>query len=168
MRPIGSPEELFHHRQRAIALLAQGLDKGEVARRIGVDRRTVRLWHSAFKTGGEAALAPKPVAGAPAKLSAAQKEALAQALTQGAKAAGFESELWTGPRITQLIRERFGVSYNDHYVLELLRGLNFTPQRPQPVADKKNKKAKQKWLEEDWPKIKKNEPPSGRLARFSR
>lgn len=155
MRPKGSPEELFHHRQRAIALLEQGLDKGEVARRIGVDRRSVRLWHSTFKQGGEAALAPKPAPGGPAKLSGEQKGELAQALTQGAKAAGFESELWTGPRIAELIRQRFAVSYNDHYVLELLRGLDFTPQRPQPVAREKDKKAKQKWLKETWPAIKK-------------
>lgn len=168
MRPKGSPEELFHHRQRAIALLEQGLDKGEVARRIGVERRTVRQWHHDYKAGGEAALAPKPAPGGPAKLSGEQKQQLAQALIAGAKAAGFESDLWTGPRIAQLIRDRFGVSYNDHYVLELLRALNFTPQRPQPVAREKDKQVKQQWLKETWPKIKKNDPPPGRLGRFSR
>jgi transposase len=166
MRPKGSPEELHHHRQRAIALLEQGLDKGEVARRIGVGRRTVRQWHHDYKAGGEAALAPKPVPGAPAKLSPEQKEQLTQALLAGAKAAGFESELWTGPRIVALIRERFGVSYNEHYVLGLLRTLDFTPQRPQPVAREKDKQIKQKWLRETWPAIKKNGPSPRRLARF--
>jgi transposase len=54
MRPIGSPEELLHHRQRAIALLKQGLDKNEMARRIGVNTRTVGRWHRAYRRGGEA------------------------------------------------------------------------------------------------------------------
>lgn len=168
MRPKGSPDELFHHRQRAIALLEQGLDKGEVARRIGVSRRTVRLWHSAYRQGGAAALAPKPPPGGPAKLSGEQKGELARALTRGAKAAGFDSQLWTGPRIAELIRQRFGVRYNAHYVLELLRTLDFTPQRPQPVAREKDKRAKEKWRSQTWPAIKKNDPRPGRLARFPR
>jgi putative transposase len=137
MRPKGSPEELFHHRQRAIALLEQGLDKGEVARRIGVGRRTVRRWHRAWRQGGEAALAPKPACGAPPRLSDQQKSALAQALLDGAKKAGYANELWTGRRVSELIRQRFGVRYNEHYVLEVLRSLNFTPQRPEPEAREK-------------------------------
>lgn len=111
MRPKGSAEELFHHRQRAITLLEQGHSKGEVAKRIGVDRRTVRQRHSTWKQGGQAVLAPKPAPGGPAKLHGEQKELLAQTLTQGAKAAGFESELWTGPHIAALIREHVDVTY---------------------------------------------------------
>lgn len=137
MRPIGSPTELFHHRQRAIALLAQGLDKSEVARRIGVNPRTVRRWHHAYRQGGEAALAPKPACGAPPRLSEQQKNELAQALIGGARQAGYANELWTGRRVAELIRQRFGVSYNEHYVLEVLRSLNFTPQRPEPEAREK-------------------------------
>src|SRR5690242_17386296 len=106
MRPKGSPEELFHHRQRAIALLEQGLDKSEVARRIGVGPRTVRRWHRAYRCGGQAALAPKPASGAPAHLSEQQKSELAQALLDGAQKAGYANELWTGRRVADLIRQR--------------------------------------------------------------
>jgi hypothetical protein len=42
MRPTGSPEELEHRRLRALALLKEGLLPSEVARRVGVDRRSVR------------------------------------------------------------------------------------------------------------------------------
>lgn len=164
MRPKGSAEELFHHRQRAIALLEQGLSTGEVARRIGVDRRSVRRWHRAWRQGGEAALLPKPARGAPAKLSPEQKGELAQALLEGAKAAGFESELWTGRRIAALIKKRFGVPYHERYVLRLLRTLGFTPQRPQPVAREQNPEAKQRWLHWQWPAIKKNRPSPACLA----
>lgn len=164
MRTKGSPEELFHHRQRAIALLQQGLDKGEVARRIGVNRRTVRRWHKAWKEGGEAALAPKPAPGAPAKLAPQQKTQLAQALLAGAKAAGFDSEWWTGRRIAALIRKRFGVAYHERYVLRLLRTLDFTPQRPARVAREQSEAAKRHWLRWVWPAIKKNRPSARRLA----
>jgi transposase len=164
MRPKGSPEELFHHRQRAIALLAQGLDKGEVARRIGVGRRTVRRWHRDYRRGGEAALAPKPACGAPPRLSEPQKSELAQALIEGAKKAGYANDLWTGRRVAELIRQRFGVSYNDHYVLQVLRALDFTPQRPEPVAREKKPEVKAAWLRWLWPAIKKKCPPARRMA----
>jgi transposase len=168
MRTKGSPEELFHHRQRAIALLEEGLDKGEVARRIGVDRRTVRRWHRAYKQGGEAALAPKPAPGAPAKLAPAQKDELARELLKGAQAAGFDSQWWTGRRIAALIRKLFGVIYHERYVPRLLRTLTFTPQRPQRVAREQSEAAKAHWLRWVWPAIKKNRPPAGRLAGIPR
>ena len=47
MRPTGSPEELERRRLRALALLKAGLLPSEVARRGGVDRRSVRRWKSA-------------------------------------------------------------------------------------------------------------------------
>lgn len=164
MRPKGSAEELFHHRQRAIALLEQGLPKSEVARRIGVTRRTVRRWHHLWRQGGEAALAPKPPSGAPAKLSAQERAGLAHILIQGAKAAGFDSELWTGRRIARLIQQRFGVRYHERSVWRLLRALGFTPQRPEKVARERRPALKQRWLHWQWPAIKKNRPPPGRLA----
>lgn len=166
MRPKGSAEELFHHRQRAIELLKQGLATGEVARRIGVNRRSVRRWHHDGQVGGEAALAPKPARGTPAKLSPEQKSELARALLEGAKAAGFDSALWTGRRIAALIQKRFGVAYHERYVLRLLRALDFTPQRPQPVAREQNPQAKTRWLHGQWPAIKKNRPLPSRLAGF--
>lgn len=44
MRPFGSPEELEWRCRRAIALLKEGNLPVEVARRVGVDRRSVRRW----------------------------------------------------------------------------------------------------------------------------
>jgi hypothetical protein len=42
MRPAGTPEEFERRRWRAVELLAQGHPPGEVARMVGVDRRSVR------------------------------------------------------------------------------------------------------------------------------
>src|ERR1700675_1308431 len=54
MRPTGSPEELERRRLRALALLKQGLLPSEVARRVGVNRRSVRRWKSVARRHGEA------------------------------------------------------------------------------------------------------------------
>ena len=113
----------------------------------------MRRWHRACRSGGEAALAPKPASGAPPRLSEQQKSELAQALIGGARQAGYANELWTGRRVADLIRQRFGVRYNEHYVLALLRSLGFTPQRPEPQAREKNPAVKAAWLRWLWPAI---------------
>src|SRR5574342_758342 len=99
MRPQGSPEELEHRRRRALALLAEGLQPGEVAQRVGVDRRSVRRWKAAVRSGGAQALTAKPASGRPAKLTRGQYARMEQWLLRGAQAAGFAHDLWTCPRI---------------------------------------------------------------------
>ncbi|MFQ5931826.1 MAG: helix-turn-helix domain-containing protein, partial [Nitrospiraceae bacterium] len=50
MRPSGSPEMLERRRHRAMALLQRGHQPVEVARLLGVDRRSVRRWNAAFRS----------------------------------------------------------------------------------------------------------------------
>jgi transposase len=56
MRPLGTPEELERRRYRAVALLAERHSPVEVARIIGVDRRSVRRWKAAHRQQGVQAL----------------------------------------------------------------------------------------------------------------
>ena len=140
----------------------------EVARRVDADLRSVQRWRRAYEAGGEEALLPKPVPGAPSKLTGEQREALRAILVKGAKAAGFDSDLWTGRRIVAVIRQRFGVAYHERYVLRLLRALGLTPQRPEPEAHERDPEVKAHWLHWQWPAIKKNRPTFGRLAGVSR
>ena len=68
MRPPGSPIDLERRRARAIDLLQRGHPPVEVARVLGVDRRSARRWHAAFRAQGAAELARKPPPGRPPKL----------------------------------------------------------------------------------------------------
>lgn len=163
MRPAGSPQELERRRLRAIALLKEGLAPVEVARRVGADRRSVRRWHAAYRKAGEAALAARPAPGRPTKLSAAQRRQLERRLLKGARAAGFETDLWTCPRVACLIEQQFGVSYHVDYLGRLLRQLGFTPQKPERRAVERDEAAIQRWVKEDWPRVKKT--PRGALRR---
>ena len=130
MRPTetGSPEALERRRRRAIELLNQDFQPVEVARRLGVDRRSVRRWKAAYRKQGEQALGAKPAPGRPAKLNAQAKAELEGVLLEGAKAAGYPTDLWTCPRVAQTISRRFGVSYHVDHIGRLLRSLGFTPQ----------------------------------------
>jgi transposase len=159
MRPVGNGKQLERRRRRAIALLKDGRPPVEVARIVGVDRRSVRRWNAAHRRAGTAGLAARPVPGRPWKLTARLRARLDAMLMRGAAAQGFESDLWTCPRIAHVIRERFGVRYHVDHIGRLLRALGFTPQRPTRRAVERDEAGIQGWVKRDWPRIKKK--PAG-------
>lgn len=164
MRPSGSPEELERRRFRAIALLQEGYPPVDVARMVGVDRRSVRRWKRAFLEQGHNAIKATPAPGRPPRLDAKDKTRLEKALLKGAKAAGFPTDLWTCPRVAKLIEERLGVRYHAHHVSKLLHSLGWTPQKPRRQAKERDEEEIKRWIKEQWPRIKKkprgSEPPS--------
>jgi transposase len=155
MRPSGSAQELEQRRFRALALLQQGFSPVEVAQRIGVDRRSVRRWNSAARREGREALRAQPASGRPPRLSASQRRVLERALLRGAEAAGFPTPLWTCPRVTTWIEQRFAVRYHPDHVCRLLHALGFTPQKPARRAVERDEEAIGQWVKQQWPAIKK-------------
>ncbi len=129
MRPVGSGKRLERRRLRAIALLEHGQAPVEVARQLGVDRRSVRRWNAAYRRQGAQGLAARLAPGRPSKLSARQRQQLLRMLRRGAAAGGFESDVWTYPRVAEVIRRRFGISYHVDHLGRLLRSLGWTPRR---------------------------------------
>jgi len=155
MRPSGSPEELERRRVRAIGLLRGGHAPVEVARRLGVDRRSVRRWNAGYRRAGASGLKAKPAPGRPPRLDAKAKRELERALLKGAMAAGFATDLWTCPRVARLLRDRFGVNYHVDHVGRLLHALGWSPQKPERRAVERNEADIQRWIRETWPRVKK-------------
>jgi transposase len=158
MRPSGSPQELEHRRVRAIHLLLEGRQPVEVAHLVGVDRRSVRRWNRAYREVGDEGLRARPAPGRPPKLDAPAKRRLERVLLQGAKAAGFPTDLWTCPRVARVIRDRFGVTYHVDHVGRLLRSLGWSPQKPQRRAVERDEVEIQRWVKQKWPRVKKKRP----------
>ena len=156
MRPFGSPKTLERRRRRAVALLQQGLSLHEVARRVQASVSSVSQWRAAWQQGGDAALAPKPVPGAPCKLTDAQCTQLVQLLLQGATAHGFANNLWTLKRIAAVIQVHFGVRYHPAHVWKLLRRLGWSCQVPERRALQRDEQAMAHWKRYTWPAIKKS------------
>ncbi|MGO9454553.1 MAG: helix-turn-helix domain-containing protein [Candidatus Binataceae bacterium] len=130
MRPVGGGKRLERRRLRAIALLEQGQAPVEVARLRGVDWRSVRRWNAAYRRQGARGLAARPAPGRPSKLSPGQRRQLLRMLRRGAVASGFERDVWTYPRVAEVLRRRFGISYHVDHLGRLPRSLGWTPQRP--------------------------------------
>jgi transposase len=159
MRPPGSPEELQRRRERAVSLLRRGRRPAEVARMVGVDRRSVRRWRAAVREHGQRALRAKRIPGRPRKLDALALKSLSRELVAGARQAGFPTDLWTCRRIAELIRSRFGVHYQVSGVWRLLRRLGWSPQKPERRAVERNEREIRRWIQKEWPRIKKK--PAG-------
>jgi len=155
MRPSGTPRELEQRRLRAVHLLAEGFGPVEVARQIGVDRRSVRRWKAAARRGGESAVAAKPAPGRPRRLTARDLARLRRMLMKGAVVAGLPTDLWTCPRVSWLIERQFGVHYHPAHVSRLLHGLGFSPQKPTRRALERDEERIRAWIEQDWPRVKK-------------
>ena len=85
-----------------------------------------------------------------------QKGQLSRVLLDGPKAHGFATDLWTCPRIAQVIRKRYNVDYHPVHVGRLLHALGWTPQRPERKAYERDEKAVRRWIAVDWERIKKS------------
>ncbi len=155
MRPHGSPQQLEQRRLRAIALLEQGLQPVDVAKKVGADRRSVCRWKASFRRKGQDSLMARPASGRPPKLKARQKKSLERRLFSGAQRAGFPTDLWTCPRVADLIKRAFGVSYHVDHISRLLHSLGWSPQKPERRARERDEEAIQRWVKRDWPHLKK-------------
>jgi transposase len=139
---------------RAGRLLQRGVAQAEVARRVGVTRTTVSQWNAQLEAGGMEALNSRP-RGRPSGLAEAQRRELMSALTRGALAEGFPTDLWTLPRVGQLIERGFGRSYSESQVWRILVSLGFSCQRPSGRALERDEAAIKRWKQTRWPALKK-------------
>jgi transposase len=160
MRDKGSPAELEHRRLLAVQRVLEGYSADEVADFLGVDPRSVRRWTAAYREEGGPGLLSRPASGRPPKLTLLQEKIIRRWLTDSPTEHGFDTELWTAPRVGRLIEEEFGIRLNPRYLSAWLRERGFTPQKPQRVPRERDPKVIAAWLESDWPRIKKK--PGGK------
>jgi transposase len=149
-------EAMEQRRLEGARLLKRKVAQAEVARQLGVSRQTVSVWarQLAQVNGAVGKLKARPL-GRPRRLDAYQCEQLKKMLLKGALAAGFPTELWTVKRVRALIAREFDVQYSNSGGWELLRGLGFSPQRPEKRALQRDEQAIAQWKRKTWPALKK-------------
>jgi len=155
MRPYGSPKQLEQRRLQAAVLFKNGFQPVKIAKRLKVDRRSVRRWKASYLNDGPKSLKAQPAAGRPPKLSAKRRPQLEKLLLKGAQDAGYSTELWTCPRVAALIEKVFHIHYHVDHISRLLRSLGWTPQKPERLARERDEKAIKQWVRTTWPRIKK-------------
>lgn len=147
-------------RMQAGALFAAGHSQAEVARTLGVARQNVSRWHARWRAGGLNALCSAGPTGPTPRLSDSERAAIDQALRQGARAHGFDTDHWTLERITTVIQWLTGHRYHPGHTWKLLRRLGWRLQRPARRAVERDTQAIARWVAEDWPWDLPQRPPS--------
>jgi transposase len=155
-RPAEQRAALEARRLQAAELFAQGRTQAEVAHDLGVSRQSAHVWHTRFEQGGVDALRSRGPTGPDPKLSDAQLAQVQEALLAGAMANGFDTDLWTLERVAVVICQLTGVRYHPGHVWVILRHrLGWTLQRPERRASERDEQAIQRWVQQEWPRIKK-------------
>ncbi len=155
-------QQIQQLRQAAIGLFEKDLSNAEIARRLGVSRKTIVGWRQLYAAQGACGLQLNP-AGLPRRINEAQLQQVAEALLQGPQAHGYPTQLWTLPRIADLIEKLTGVRSHPGHVWWLLRHLGFTCQKPEGVAKERNEAKIAHWVAQEWPLIKKGHGSEGTL-----
>jgi transposase len=159
MRTPENGKEAEGRRRRALALARQGFSAAVIGQRLGVDPRTVRRWKARYRQLGEKGLQTRRAPGARSRLSGLQRQGLRRRLLIGARAQGFSTDLWTCPRIAQLIQRRYQVDYHVDHIPRLMRTLGFSVQKPERQARERDEAAIQDWVARTWPRLKKRPLP---------
>jgi transposase len=153
-------------RLRAWELAQQGWGVRRIAVALDASPAAVSRWLAAARSGGHEALLAQPRPGAPAKLSAEQRRLIPDFLWHGPEAYSFRGELWTCPRVAQVLAEEFGVSYSRSQVARILKALGWTPQVPITRAIQRDEDAIERWAIKDWPALKARARKQGRTLVF--
>jgi transposase len=142
---------------------AWGVIPAEIARQLGVSHQVVSVWRKAWRQGGRRALRSAGRVGRPARLSTAQLVKVKKALVKGAEANGYVADVWTLPRVAEVIERLTGVAYHPGCVWYIMRKqLRWSWQRPARKAVERNDAAIEQWVDQCWPRLKKQPGASTR------
>lgn len=144
-------------RKKAIKAVLGGKAQTEVAEILGITRQAVGKWVKAYRERGEKALKAKrrgrPRGGSLLPWQAAQ---IAKTVVdRHPEQLKLPFYLWTREAVGDLIEQRFGIRLSVWTVGRYLGRWGFTPQKPLRRAYEKNPEQVRRWLEEDYPQVRK-------------
>ena len=154
-RPRRDFQGLEKRRLRAAKFFKSGKTQAEVAKTLGVSRQSVSRWHLRFRRGGAKRLKGAGRAGRKQKINANQLARVDATLRRGARANGFQTSIWTLPRIAIVIERLTGIKYHPGHVWRIIHQLDWSLQRPARKAKERNDEAVRQWVSNRWSTIKK-------------
>lgn len=141
-------------RKRGVGSVQDGQSPETVAVALGINRVTMYGWLARYRDGGWTALDARKRGGRKPKLDAKAIRWIYKTVTEkNPLQLKFTFALWTAKMIGQVIYRKFGVKLSKSSVCRLLAQLGLTPQRPVWRAYQQRPEEVQKWLQEEYPLI---------------
>ena len=145
-------------RRKAVRAVVDGMTQEEVGKLFGVTRQAIINWLKKYREGGERALRARgrgrPKRGSLEPWQAAQiVRAIEDRCPDQLKLPFF---LWTREAVGALIAKRFGIRLSVWTVGRYLAQWGFTPQKPIRRAFEQDEEKVQRWLQEEYPEIRKS------------
>lgn len=144
-------------RRRCVELKQAGWRQADIARAFGLTAGWVSQTLKTYREQGESGLMTGKRTGAPARLTADQLDQLTKELAKGAEQHGFSGQVWTRPRINEVVTKLFGVSYDPSQIGRLLKKVGWSRQKPARQARQQDPQAVANWREERLPALKKSQ-----------
>jgi len=153
------PEAQEEIRRQAVRLYKQRKTRIEIGEYLEVNRQTVGRWIRKYKEEGKKSLLLQkrgPKTGTLLQLNKETQDRIVKAISKNfPDQLKLPFALWTREAVGELIKEYTGKELDLRQVGRYLKRWGFTPQRPVKQAYQRNEKKVKKWLEEEYPSIKK-------------
>lgn len=150
-----SHEVSEHIRMAAVQRVKEGESPSEVVASYGLCRTSIYRWLRAERRGGEEALKSRKAPGPACKLTDREKEKVRRWICgRDPRQYGFDFGLWTRRIVSRLIQEKFGKTLGLTAVGRLLAELQITPQKPLRRAYERDPEAVERWISEEYPRLK--------------
>ncbi len=161
-----SHETLEEMRMMGVRMIQQGHRAEDIASWMRLNRSCVFRWVQRYRQGGVKALRSTKTTGAPGKLKESQILGLMEMLRRPAMDYGFESDLWTGPRVRILIRKKFGIRFHPKHMGRFLRRLGLVRKSPERRALEQDPQKVRQWQKHVLPRIQRQARQSGGLILY--
>ncbi len=145
--------ELTELRKRGVFAVQEGQHAVLVAKVLGVQKSTLFGWLARYRRGGWSALDARKRGGRPPKLTAKMLEWIYETVMKDPGQLEFPFALWTSVMVAELIWRKFRSRLSKASVCRLLNQLGFSPQRPLWRAFQRDGELVEKWVREEYPKI---------------
>ena len=146
--------KLEERRFEAVRRVQEGEAPTAVARDMGLYTNRIFIWLAAYRSGGWDALRSRKAMGRPKRLGPKQIRWIYDTVTMKSPLqVKLPFALWTRAQIRTLIQHRFGVKLSLVSVGRLLAQLGLTCQRPLFRAYQQDRSLVERWLKEEYPKI---------------
>ena len=155
-------------RKRGVAAVQSGESPTQVAAALGVNLRTLFRWLAQYRRGGWGQLDARKRGGRPPKLDGrALRWIYNTVVNKNPQQLNFPFALWTAAMVRTLIAERFNIDLSHSSVCRLLNQLGLTAQRPLWRAYQQSPETVKRWLETDYPSIRRRAKRAGAQIFFA-